>query len=133
MKLPTIKKILREDLKDAPSWVSGIIDPINSFMESVYIALNRNITFSENISSFVKEITYKTPASYPSGVDNVSFMNELKTQATGVVAVQVFDRATYVPRSIQNISWVENVNGIVIYPIVGLEASKTYTIRLVVF
>ncbi len=39
MRLPSQKKILREDLKDAPAWVNGLIGPLNAFMESVYQAL----------------------------------------------------------------------------------------------
>ncbi len=132
MKLPTTKKIVREDVKEAPAWINGIIDPVNSFMENVYTALNKNINFTDNISSFVKEITYKTPASYPAGVDNVSFVNQLRTRATGVMVMQVVDSSTYDPRTCSNIAWNESVAGIVIFPILGLEASKTYTIRLLV-
>lgn len=133
MKLPTIKKILREDVKDAPSWIAGVIDPINSFMENVYTALNKSITLSDNIASFVKEITYKTPAGYPAGVENVSFLNELRTRATGVLVMQAYNKASYTPVSIGNLAWVEDVSGIVIYPITGLQASTTYVIRVVVF
>lgn len=133
MKLPTIKKILREDVKDAPGWIAGIIDPMNTFMEGVYTALNKNITLGDNIASFIKEITYKTPSGYPSDVPNVSFVNTLRTKAVGVLIMQVVDKSTYLPRATSNVAWVEDVNGIVIYPILGLEASKTYTIRFVVF
>lgn len=132
MKLPTIKKILREDVKDAPSWIAGIIDPVNSFMENVYTALNKSITLTDNISSFIKEVSYTTPASYPS-MANVSFLNTLRTRATGVIIMQAFETATYTPVSIGNLAWIEDVNGIVLYPISGLAASKTYTLRLVIF
>ncbi len=133
MKLPTIKKIVREDVKDAPSWINAIIDPINTFMENVYTALNKNITLTDNISSFVKEITYRTPSTYPNGVANMSFVNQLRSRATGVLVMQVVDSSTYEPRTCSNIAWNESVNGIVIFTILGLEASKTYTIRLLVF
>jgi hypothetical protein len=133
MKLPTIKKIMREDLKNAPDWVGRLIDPVNSFMESVYTALNKNITLYDNISSFIKEVTYRTPSTYPTGVDNISFLNELRSRATGVVILQAFDNATYTPVSIGNIAWIEDASGIVIYPVTGLQPSKTYTIRLAVF
>lgn len=124
---------MREDLKNAPDWISRVIDPMNSFMESVYTALNKNITLSENISSFIKEITYKTPTTYPVGVDNVSFLNELRVRATGVIILQAFDKASYTPVSIGNLAWIEDTSGIVIYPLTGLQADKNYTIRLAVF
>ncbi len=133
MKLPTIKKILKEDVKGAPSWINGIIDPINTFMESVYTTLNKNVTLNDNIASFVKELTYRTPSTYPSGVLNVSFTNALKTKAIGVLVMQAVDNSSYTPVQIGNVPWIEDNSGIVIYGIEGLSASKSYNIRLVIF
>ncbi len=133
MRLPTQKKILREDLKNAPAYVDGIIEPVNSFMESVYQALNKNITLTENISSFIKELIYTTPSTYPSGVENVRFQNTLRTRPTGILLMQIYDRATYVPPpGPVYIPWVDDNGTLVIYPITGLAASKTYFIRLVI-
>lgn len=133
MKLPTIKKILREDVKDAPAWIAGVIDPVNSFMENVYTALNKAITLTDNIASFTKEISYVTLAGYPGTQPNVTFLNQLRTRATGVMVMQAFETQSYTPVAIGGLAWVEDTSGIVIYPISGLTASKTYTLRLVVF
>jgi len=134
MKLPTSKKILREDIKDAPSWIGSLIDPINSFMETVYQALNRNITFTENISSFIKEITYTTMSTYPTGQSDLVFKNELKSRAIGVSVLQAYEKLTYEPAAgAVYAPWVEGNNGIIISTLTGLEASKTYIIRLVIF
>jgi len=132
MKLPSQKKILREDLKDAPDWVSGIIGPVNNFMESVYQALNNNITFSENIASFIKEINYKTPSTYPT-MENVEFLSSLRTKAIGVQCLQVFDKSDYTPAAGPvYVPWVENNGKIIISPITGLQANKTYVVRLLI-
>lgn len=134
MKLPTQKKILREDLKDAPPWVNGIIEPVNTFMESVYQSLNKNITFKDNIGSFLKELIYTTPSTYPSGVENVAFMNELRTRPIGCQVIQAYERTTYVaaPGPVYA-PWIEDDGSIIISAITGLVASKTYLIRLLVF
>lgn len=133
MKLPTQKKILREDMKGAPAWITPLINVVNSFMENTYQALNKNITFRENIASFVKEITYTTPATYPTGVQNVQFNSELKTKATGLLLMQVFDKAEYTPAlGPVYVPWIEDNGTIIIYPIQGLEPDKTYTIRFLV-
>jgi hypothetical protein len=133
MRLPTQKKILREDLKDAPTWVNPLIDTCNSFFETVYQALNRNITLSENIYGFIKELTYKTNSTYPVGVENIEFMNSLKTKATSLTLMQVYDRATYTPPpGPVYVPWVEDNGQIQIYPVTGLEADKTYVLRLLV-
>lgn len=132
MKLPPTKKILREDVKDAPSWISGIIEPVNSFMENVYQALNKNVTFTENVNSFVKEITYRTTIAYPVA-DQISFTNELKTRVTGVFVMQVYERTTYLPAAGPvYVPWVEDNGKVVVDSITGLVADKVYTIRLLV-
>lgn len=133
MKLPSQKRILREDVKDAPNWVNGILDPVNSFMQSVYLALNKNITFSENIASFIREIIYTTPSTYPAGVENVEFMNSLKTRAIGILVAQVYEKATYTPAAGPiYVPWIENNGTLIISTITGLAASKTYVVRLIV-
>lgn len=132
MRLPSQKKILREDLKDAPNWIEPLISVVNNFMENVYQALNRNITLTENVSCFIKEMVYITPSTYPT-MENVEFMSSLKTKAIGVTLLQAVDRSTYVPATGPvYVPWVEDNSNIVIYPIQGLQANKTYNIRLLV-
>jgi hypothetical protein len=132
VKLPVVKKILREDLKEAPSWVSGIIDPFNSFAETVYQALNKNITFRENVQAFVKELTYKTSAGYPTE-DDVSFLNELKVKATGVLVLQAIEKTNYTPApGPVYVPWVEDNGSIIVSSVTGLEASKIYMLRLLI-
>jgi hypothetical protein len=132
MRLPVQRKILREDLKDAPTWISKVIDPINSFMESVYTGLNKNITFTENVACFVHELIYTTPSTYPT-MDNVEFASSLKTKAIGVELLQVYERSTYEPPAGPvYVPWVEENGVIVVSSITGLAASKTYLVRLLV-
>lgn len=134
MRLPTQKKILREDLKDAPGWVSGIIDPINSFMENVYQSLNKNITLQDNVASNIKEITYRTDSSYPSPQEVVTFQNTLRASPIGIVLLQVYDKANYTPPpGPVYIPWVNDNGTITISTITGLEADKAYLVRMVVF
>ena len=130
MKLPPISKIAREDLSEAPSWINGIITPVNIFMESVYQALNRSITDKENIACHIKELTYVTPSTYPT-MPNVEFTSDLKIKATGVQLLQIYEKSNYTPPSLAvYVPWVENDGKIVIYPITGLAASKVYILRL---
>lgn len=129
--LPPQKKILREDLKDAPSWVDLIINPLNSFMENVYQTLNRNVTFPQNIACQIKTISYVTPSTYPT-MDDLKFMSTLKTKATGVMLWQIVDANYLPPPGPVYVPWTEDNGSIVIKPLTGLVASKTYTLTLLV-
>jgi hypothetical protein len=132
MKLPTQNKILREDIKDPPAWIGKVIDPFNSLAEFVYQVMNRNITFSENVACFIKEIVYKTTSVYPVA-DAVEFTNELKVKASGVLVLQAFEKSTYIPAAGPvYVPWNENNGKIVMSSVTGLEASKTYIIRLLI-
>lgn len=133
MRLPTQKKIMFEDLGgDAPDWARRIVDPLNSFMETVYQAMNRNITFDQNIASFIKEVVYTTPSTYPV-MEEIKFQNLLKTKAVGVIILQVTDRSDYTPPAGPWVApWAED-NGIIkVQSIPGLQASKTYNVRFLV-
>lgn len=133
MRLPTAKKVLREDVKDAPGWIVPLIDTLNTFMETIYQAMNRNITFHENISCMLKELTYKTPSTYPTGVADMEFTSALKSKAIGLWPIQVIERTTYLPPPGPVwVPWVEDNGVIIVGTITGLEADKTYTVRLLI-
>ena len=127
MKLPIQRKILREDLKDAPDWVSGIIDPVNQFMETVYQMANKNID-EVNLQSQIKEVTVVVPSTYPV-MDPIKFQSTLKVKATGCTILQAIDKATFKPVATGNPAWIDNNGVITISEITGLTASKTYIIR----
>lgn len=133
MRLPQTKKVLKEDIKaEFRAGVGPIIEAFNSFAEAVYQALNKSITFNENISSFIKEITYKTTSTYPI-VDTVEFTNELKTKAIGIIPLQVVNRADYTAADGPiYIPWTENSGIISVNSITGLVANKTYTVRMLI-
>lgn len=128
-KLPQQKKIMMEDLKDAPSWIRGVIEPFNSFAETVYQTLNKSID-ENNTASQVKELTYITPSTYPT-MANVEFTSTLKTKAVGLEVMQVYEKSTYTPAAGPVYApWIEDNGTIIIFPITGLVASKTYIVRL---
>ncbi len=64
-------------------------------------------------------------------MDNIEFMSDLKTKAIGVQILQAVEKTTYIPAAGPVYApWVESNGTILIHPIAGLEASKTYLIRL---
>jgi len=130
MKIPSLKKILREDIPDAPDWITSVTSPINTFMEYMYQAMNKNISDADNIACTVREILYTTPSTYPT-MDTIEFQSGLKVKATGVTLLQIYQRNNYTPpTSAVYIPWVEDNGVIIIYPITGLLASTTYVLRV---
>lgn len=130
MKIPSLKRILKEDLKDAPNWVDGIIGPVNSFMEYIYQSLNKNINDADNIACTIKEFTYITPSTYPV-MDDIEFLSGLKVKATSVILQQILVKSDYMPPvSAVYVPWFEKNGSIVIRPIVGLAASTSYIVRI---
>ncbi len=129
MKISTFTRILREDLKGAPDWVTKLIGPINSFMETTYLALNKNID-EQNTLSQIREITYVTSSAYPTQ-EVVEFPSLLKIKPTGLQLLQIYDVETYEPPAgAVSIPWVDDNGTIRIFSIPGLVASKTYLLRV---
>ncbi len=133
MRLPDLRKILREDVKTKEQWVSAIIDPINSFMNVIYIGFNKNITFSENIRSIIKEVTVVAPSTYPSDQSPIKFPNIMSVKATGLWVIQAYEKDTYLPvLDPVYAARVEDNGVITVSGVSGLSPSKTYMVRFLV-
>jgi len=87
--LPPLKRITAEDFSEQISWIAKLLQPLNVFFDSVYSALNKNLTFADNFKAMVKTVV----------VDNTqATFTPIKISSTigrpaGVWAVSVRDRA----------------------------------------
>ena len=91
-RLPIIKRITREDVSQAPSWIENLIFPINQFMESVFRALDRNLTFTDNFSAQIQEIEFDTSSAYDgtaANFDTLEFSRTIKTLPRGLFLMQI--------------------------------------------
>lgn len=134
-KLPTIKRILREDLPEAPPWIDKMLSPMNKFFEDVYNALNRNLSFVDNVTGQTKELTFETLAAYDGTAanwENLEFPRTLKRKPTGLLLMQIIqneDNHTAIETA-PYIDWLDENGTIKIYLITGLTASKSYTVKM---
>jgi hypothetical protein len=52
MKLPVIRRLLKEDLQaggeEIPAWVDSLLSPLNQFIDFVVLGLRNNVTFKDN-------------------------------------------------------------------------------------
>ena len=136
-KLPSINKIVKESIKDAPGWVDGLIGPINSFFETIYYAFNKNLTFEDNFVAQIVELTFTTGGTYFSGdvFPEVSFKRTIFNRAQGLMIMSIIQvENNYTPiTGGTSLQW-EDMNGnIKIYYVSGLADSKTYKMRLLLF
>lgn len=53
-----VRKLLKEDFKDAPEWFDKMLSPFNQFLDSVIGALRNKLTFRENFYGEVKEFNF---------------------------------------------------------------------------
>lgn len=54
--IPTQKKILIENFGKEKDWIGALLEPLNKFMDEVTRALNRQLTFKENLSADIKTV-----------------------------------------------------------------------------
>lgn len=130
--LPKIRRIMREDFRDAPEWLDRLLYPINLFLDSVYTALNRNLTFGENVRAQVKTIQITAGAT---AEDNSFSFTATIAQVQGVILLSAVQQsATYTPIGdpISISSWRFSNGMVLIDSIPGLTAGQLYTITVLV-
>lgn len=130
MKLPELYRVRKEDLPDAPGWFKNRFMTIyNQFTELMYLGLNKNITFRENI-----DVQYETITTRRIGGNLVinannpyTFGSTLKAfSPIGVTVVQAIrtDSPRHVPMvGPVSVDWTESNGTITIYEIYNLEST----------
>ena len=122
--LPSLKRIQREDVREAPSWILRMIVPINNFFQNVYAALTNNLTFQDNFRAKIYEIQ----------VDGLSTNIELPLPSflptvTGALVISaVGDNIASAP----GIVWNQVGNSVIISKFVGLDVNTAYTLKILV-
>jgi len=128
-KLPSIKNLILEDFQDQKSWISKLIYPINSFMELVFLNLNRGLTFSENMLSFVETVDV-VGDQYP-----VKFTNKLKVKPLGLWVIGCYQSDSY-GTSITNAVYADwrynQSNQVEINSITGLTSGVKYKLTMII-
>ncbi len=140
-KLPEVRRISREDVREAPDWIELLIGPMNTFMQGVWIALSGNLTIGENILGQQKTMRFRTGADYGDPLEDnhgftaFSFKHSLRSRKpTSVLIGQVWDEDNigtpiYDPVSL---SWSEANGNVTISYITGLAVSSNYTATFLV-
>ena len=135
--LPTTKKIYRADLgNDIPTWVDNLLSPLNSFIEQVYSAMDRNLTLPNNVSSQLESIEFTTSSTYSASqtFPEISIRRTIPRYTTFVIVGNVMDSGNPQKKFTTPVfpSWSDE-NGIIkIRYISGLTNSTKYKIYLLI-
>lgn len=131
-KIPAVKSIRIEDISpEAPQWINNLLSPLNSFMENIYSALIKNITFTDNIACMIKDIDFRTTGNYTSSTkefDTINITNTLKTTAQGLFIMNLYNSTDPYSKITNAVTpfWIDD-NGIIkIQYITGLADSTNY-------
>lgn len=131
--LPPIKRITKEDLGGAPAWIDRLLYPLNLFLNTIYGALNKNITLSENIDCQLASFTVIAGAA---AINNTAkFMLTLKHPPTMLIvgsAQKVTGNYTPIAAAV-TVDWNYDGSAINITAITGLTNGSTYTFNVVLF
>lgn len=141
--LPTIKSIRIEDLgSQAPTWMTNLLSPLNEFIESVYTALNKQITLVDNVRASYRTVTFKTESDYEHPDHNfvpLKFNSGIAGKAKAVLIAQAYPRDNttgLIPSAnatgALSCQWFDNNGEINIIYISGLENSVYYTFTFLV-
>jgi hypothetical protein len=134
--LPTTKKIYRSDLgSNIPLWVDNLLSPLNTFIEQVYTAFDKNLTIPNNISSQIETIEFTTRAGYSSQeFDEISIKRKIPRYATFAMIGNVIDYTNPQRKFTTPIflSWSDDNGTIKIRYISGLTNSTKYKIYILI-
>ena len=134
MKLASYKRIITQDYKaEDQDLIEQLASPINDSFNSIYNALNKRITFSENIASTVKQVVVTLDATgkpaqfiqFTVDVPNVPVIGVRCERA-----VNITNPGTY-PTAAPFVSFTQNGNTIVINHITGLQPNQQWRLTLI--
>lgn len=132
-KPPEFRRVLREDIPDAPNWVDPIITNYNLFLEQSYSLFNSNLTVGDNVTGRIYQTTFTTPSDYATGGFNSFQFAWSFFKNPEVVVVGKIEKVAggIITDPVTVTSWSQpSANSVKISYISGLAASTKYNIRL---
>jgi hypothetical protein len=134
MKLPALRRLVKEDFEQQYKELVGKIGQVvNSATENISLALNKNLTFADNMSCSIVNITISVDSS-GNPINSTSFPSNLSSKTNHLWitrAVCSTNPSTYVTGA-PFVSWVDNNGQVTINNITGLPANTSFNITMIV-
>ena len=123
---PKIKRLSREDFKEAPAWIDRLSYWLNILIEYVTLAFNKGITFDENIQSQIK--TFSIVAGASASANTLSFLADMRVAPRGLILMRVVESVgNYTPiGAAVFIEWRYEAGTVFVTSITGLTSGHTY-------
>lgn len=132
--IPVYTRLTLGDSPDAPSWVPGMYQTLNTFAEQTINAFKQNLTIGTNIQGGILQTTFTTDAAYSTGTFIPIKLNYSGGNVPNVLIVGKITESTgsLILTPVTVTSWFANINTLPtqlnINYIAGLVNSKTYTV-----
>ena len=130
--VPKLKRLTREDFKDAPAWIDRLLYWLNIFFEAVNRALSNGITISENMAA--QERTFQILAGATPADNTTNFALTMKSTPKHLILGRVTDMDTsnYVPVGVAVfMEWRYRDGQIYITSVTGLTSGKNYEFNVI--
>lgn len=133
MRLPSFKRLLTQDYqKEFQKLIDTLSVSLNSGIESLYEALNNNVSLKDNIKCTVKNVTLQVDSQGKPKV-TTSFLLDIKGKIYGISSINAVNSTnpnTY-PLGGQTISFTQNDTIVTITNVTGLQQNDTYVLTLI--
>lgn len=128
--LPSFRRFFEKDFGEKyQDLMKQLGQNLNTNFESLYNALNKNITLKENLKATVRDVTFKVDSD---GIptNTTSFKLDFTAQITSVLIGNIVnvDNTVGYPLSGVTVSWTQSENNILIDHITGLRPGQNYRI-----
>lgn len=90
--LPDVRRLNREDFQNAPDWLDPMLNVLNSFMDSVYNIMNRNVSLTQNLNFQIYSMSLETDSN--GDIKPLKIKTTVRGKVVGVVPVRVISTDT---------------------------------------
>jgi len=133
-KLPNFRRLYSSDFEpDKKDLIDRLGTSLNNAIETLFDALNKKLTFRDNISATIVELSVTVNSG---GVPNKPTSFKLDARQTIVEGLMVIDAVgttdpLLFPTAGVFVSFTKNENIIIIRNVKGLQAEKPYTLKII--
>lgn len=129
-RVPDFKRITKEDFdKESQRLIERLAYPLNSFMEQVINALNRNIDF-QNLNQEIIEITVTVDSSGKPLIP-LQYKSNLRSRVQGMICIRAENLTTTntPPVNTPFATFIQTTNIVTVSNIKGLTANESYKLN----